>query len=79
MLAPRSAGSETPYVFFNNARMTQDALKFQETDSRDVTRSLIGFVVEVPDDLAAPSKASATKTFRPFRFAACKPAQARCD
>ena len=29
MLAPRPAGSETPYVFFNNARMTQDALKFQ--------------------------------------------------
>ena len=27
---PRNvAGHNTPYVFFNNARMTQDALKFQ--------------------------------------------------
>ena len=30
MLTPRSPRSEPPYVFFNNARMTQDALKFQE-------------------------------------------------
>lgn len=29
MLVPRPPGSETPYVFFNNTRMTQDALKFQ--------------------------------------------------
>ena len=31
LLAPRTNGSETPYIFFNNARMTHDALKFQET------------------------------------------------
>jgi uncharacterized protein YecE (DUF72 family) len=30
MLTPNSPRSEPPYVFFNNARMTQDALKFQE-------------------------------------------------
>ena len=29
MLAPRPVEGETPYVFFNNARMTQDALKFR--------------------------------------------------
>ena len=30
MLIPSSPRREPPYVFFNNARMTQDALKFQE-------------------------------------------------
>jgi uncharacterized protein YecE (DUF72 family) len=29
MLSPGSPRSDPPYVFFNNARMTQDALKFQ--------------------------------------------------
>lgn len=29
MLPRNSAGNNTPYVFFNNARMTQDAVKFQ--------------------------------------------------
>ena len=30
LLSPDSPRSEPPYVFFNNARMSQDALKFQE-------------------------------------------------
>ena len=31
MLTPSRTESERPYVFFNNARMIQDALKFQES------------------------------------------------
>ncbi|MDQ3473262.1 MAG: DUF72 domain-containing protein [Acidobacteriota bacterium] len=38
MLTPRSPRTEPPYVFFNNARMTQDALKFQAIVSGTANR-----------------------------------------